>query len=120
MTQEAIIRKTLEIYCEWLNKWIEATDESNEHRYDPQQFLVFKPEDKLWGYTHVDYVIPLYHQLYILSVSDGDEGGPAILYVWVALDAPHGFRIVHINQEFDTNVQSIYDDEADPKFLRLP
>ena len=99
------VRTTLDVYCEWLNMWA-ATDEGQTHRYAPRQFMVYNPDEHLYGSYQVQSITPVgWYELWVIAVSDGDEGGPATLTVWID---EYG-KVVHLVQEFDTSIQSIYD-----------
>jgi hypothetical protein len=107
--------ETLKLYCEWLNRWIEA-EGVIEHRYDPSQFTTYDPDNKLWGTTTKPTIIPLDPNidLHIIEVTDGDEGGPAVLMTIWRHD-----EICQMTQVFDTMPQEIYNVEHGG-FLRVP
>lgn len=103
LNSDEALNVTMDVYCIWLNKWLEADDVS-EHRYAPGQF---EP-------ATVKAIVPMWDYLYVFEVSDGDEGGPAELYAWIDNDG----SLTHLMQGFDTNVQSIFDREKG--FLNTP
>lgn len=118
MNTNEVTYPVLDLYCQWLNMWTEAEAvEGFHHRYTRDQFLVHDPDRRLWGTTELRSVIPnvSYHDLYIYQVTDGDEGGPAVLYAWIHA---HDGHIVYLAQEFDTMVQMIYSEEDG--WLRRP
>lgn len=105
MMKPAILDRALEQYCEWLNQWTEASDGPEGHVYKPEQFYD----------SQLVAMIPMYDNLWIFSVYDGDDGGPTELYVWEKDGLPHV-----IAQGFDTMLQIIYDTDKDPNFLNTP
>lgn len=109
------------MYCEWLNMWMEAED--SNHRYDIHNFTVYDPQLREYGKTEVHAVVPtgggfLPRFIVILTCSDGDEGGPATLTTWFEVAEDNTTSIIHMIQEFDLNIQTIYDQEKG--FLNTP
>lgn len=108
MTAQSVLHNTLHTYCMWLNTWSHLDE--NPHIYEPEQFLTFDPDNKLYGtWAHVA-TISMGDDLWIFNITDGDDGGITELYVWI--DESQG--ITHIAHCFDTSVQMIW---ADGKFL---
>jgi hypothetical protein len=112
----------LELYCTWLNKWMES--EGNDHRYDILQFTINDPEHHLYGSTTLLAVIPntdgssaFPRFMTVCRTTDGDEGGPTDLTAWWEINEDNTTEIVAMVQGFDTNLQFIYEDR---KFDKLP
>jgi hypothetical protein len=113
----------LDIYCEWLNAWLDGEKAQGrfpndpEFRYEPKQFLVHDPANDLWGQGEIHAVIPTGGSsswgrvLVEATVSDGDEGGPHDLTAWFDLDTSNGTNpMVAMIQGFDTDLQFVFRD----------
>ena len=103
MHDAAILKLALPIYCNWINSFI--PDEPECH-YQLLDFTDDHPNGH-YGYARFQVLIPNdYHMvnLYIFEVSIGDEGGPAMLYVWANDDDD---TIVHMVQCFDTMLSNV-------------
>lgn len=121
----------LELYCEWLNRWVYAEDQryraglAPSHVYELHQFLVTDPERGLHGGGEVIAVVPgagsnssaFPRFMVVARVTDGDEGGGHDLTAWFELADDNTSTIVSMVQGFDTNMQFIYEDHH---FLNLP
>jgi hypothetical protein len=110
-----LVKLTIEKYCNWLNLWMVA--EQSDHRYHPNQFYKYDPKRRLFGQVSVLSTAKTYYSILVLEVSDGDEGGPAVLVSFLQ-EGNEGWTVHHLVQEFDTNVQSIWD--AERGFLSTP
>jgi hypothetical protein len=115
------VHEILTLYCEYLNRWMEADENDTGHRYAPEQFTTYDAERNLFGSITAPIVIPNeYHglDLYILDMSDGDDGGPTTLHVMFNRDLENS-KIVHMIQIFDTMPAEIYNTQAGG-FQRMP
>jgi hypothetical protein len=107
----------LDMYCEWLNRWVES-DGVTDHRYTIHDFTITDPDRHLWGQAIVRGVIPntdassaFPRFMVIISCTDGDEGGGHDLTAWFELNTDDNTsEIVALCQGFDTNLQFIYED----------
>jgi hypothetical protein len=107
---EEVIQVVLEKYCHWLNLWVRRdSPEGHQHVYTPNQFTDYKPEQRLWGNTTVVARIDAYYPVFFIHASDGDEGGPCMLVAWLDFSEDEQPRVLHLTQEFDTYVQTIYE-----------
>ena len=100
-TEQEVLTIALDLYCRWLNRWQEAEDVPNQHRYEPEQFQSGDGGYRFRG------AIPMYDTLYLYEVYDGDEGGPHELYVWVS-NLTNDLEVTSIVQGFDTGLTIIY------------
>jgi hypothetical protein len=102
----------LEKYIQWLNMWNQASDIQSDHVYTTEQFRVYDQERSLYGTSGVTGVdLSGHYAVLHVAASDGDDGGPAYLTAWMTDER----KLVHLVQEFDTYVQSIFDATTDPK-----
>lgn len=115
------VHEILKLYTEWLNRHMAADPSDTGHRYTPEQFTTYDADRKLFGSHTTPIRIPLdYHMLdlFILDLSDGDDGGPTTLHVMFNRDDDRT-KIVHMVQIFDTMPQEIFNAEAGG-FQRTP
>lgn len=115
------IAMMLDTYCVWLNKHLDAEPWPNEPRYNPVQFLDYRPTDQLYGSCLLTAMYESdYYDVVALNIYDGDEGGPTSLTGWWAeYYNPSGYDdlLVNMTQEFDTHVHFILNDR---EFTSLP
>lgn len=105
MTNLQILRKALDLYCQWLNKHAHA-DGVDDSDYTPDHFLVNKPKKNLYGsYKVHGFPSNNCDRIVHAMIDDGDEGGPTDLIIgW---DDARGVQF--ITQGFDLSWQLIYD-----------
>lgn len=95
---------SLEKYMEWLNQWDRLGD---RHDYTAEDF--FK-----WGQTEIVLDTEFedgQREIFVYSVGDGDDGGPAMVTVQAERWPTSELSIVSITQEFDTMTSLVYDGE---------
>lgn len=103
-----IARRGLEMYQEWLNRWF-ASDEWADGSVTQLTW-----ED--WFKYHETKMVTSYDGWYhvvVLECGYGDDGGTAMLTIWGIRNwaAPTQVQEIHaILQEFDTQLQFIYED----------
>lgn len=113
----------VDAYCEWLNAWLDDEARQGMHpndpkfRYEPKQFLVNDPENRLYGQGEIHALVPTGGSstwgrvLVEATVFDGEEGGPTDLTAWFDLDTSNGTNpLVAMVQGFDTDLQFIVRD----------
>lgn len=93
-------QRSVESFCTWLNHMNEGTP--TDHRYTVDDFDPKKNEYAT--FKQLGHFTDSYYPLMMLEVSDGDEGGPNILYVWYL---PEEYTPWHMVQEFDTMISHV-------------
>ena len=103
MNADKVLKAALPMYCEWINSFVPA-DETESH-YRPIDFTDDRANGH-YGFALLEIVVngePCFDpDLYVFRVSIGDEGGPAVLYVWA-----NDETIVHMVQMFDTMLSNV-------------
>jgi|SRR5215471_3485774 len=104
----------LDMYCHWLNVWIEADNDpgTDAGHYDIHDFTTAP-----YGESRVHAVIPdvgassaFPRFMVVVSCTNGDEGGDTDLVAWFEVNEDNTTEIVALCQGFDTNLQFIYED----------
>lgn len=116
MTNLQVLRKALELYCQWLNKH-QHENKIMDSDYTPNHFLVYDKKRNLYGsYKVHSFPSSNCDRIVHAMITDGDEGGPTDLIIgW---DDSRGVQF--ITQGFDLSWQLIYDANEGPKFHNEP
>lgn len=111
--------KAIDRYVEYLNVWLEKDEWSRDRpfRYSRDSFTVYAPDRQLWGaYTVYAFQLNVMNgsgafnrAMHVMSLSDGDEGGPTdLLTVFEQTDeAKDEWDIIYMVQGFDTMLHAI-------------
>jgi hypothetical protein len=114
-TTSPAVDAILDLFCQHLNRWIEADELSGKFRYTPERFTTHDASRDLYGSISLPVIVPLeYHGLDCLTfdISDGEEGGPSTLIALVRHDDPTNVR--SITQVFDTMPSTFYNADSTP------
>ena len=101
--QQLLCNQAMDLYAEWLNLWMvemgtaeekPVTRDSFMEYNDPPRLNLDVTSEALWNERLMLFVMSPYH----------DEGGPSAMVCYY-----HDGELVHMTQEFDTMIQTIYD-----------
>ena len=107
---EPIITRALELYCHFANAWVDP----DQHTYTPGDFTASDV-----GYCRIAHYSD---DLLMLHISDGDEGGPTVLYAMLDSFLKDA-TIIGLSSIFDLQLTHIWasnNDGGDGQFICLP